>query len=279
MTTTSDAAPPPPARATTALRLTSLVVGRGSGWRIVERNFLVYRKVWFIFITGFLEPLFYLLSIGIGVGHLVGSFEVHGEVVKYAEFVAPAMMAASAMNGAIIDATFNMFFRMKYQKLYDAILSTPISAQNLANGELTWCLMRGSAYSGGFLIVMVCLGQVRSGWAILAWPASVLVGFAFAGAGMALTTFMRSWQDFEYVGLALIPMTLFSGSFFPVGHYGVVGQWIVKCTPLYHGIELIRGLTLGTPHWSMLVSVAYLAVMGAVGLRVAGRRIGILLLH
>ncbi len=272
-------APPPPPRAAAALRITPLPSARGASWRIVERNFLVYRKVWFIFLTGFLEPLFYLLSIGIGVGHLVGSFRVGGEVVKYASFVAPAMMAASAMNGAIIDATFNLFFRMKYQKLYDAILSTPVTAPELARGELTWCLMRGSAYSGGFLLVMVCLGQVHSAWAILAWPASTLVGFAFAGAGMALTTFMRSWQDFEYIGLALIPMTLFSGSFFPVSHYAPAVQWVIRCTPLYHGIELIRGLTLGQLHWSMLVSVVYLLVLGAVGLRVAGLRIGKLLLH
>jgi lipooligosaccharide transport system permease protein len=268
-----------PARAASALRITPLPRASTAGWRMVERNFLVYRRVWPVFVSGFLEPVFYLFSIGIGVGALIGSFQVGGKVVGYADFVAPAMMAASAMNGAIIDATFNLFFRLKYVKLYDAILATPMRPIDVASGELTWCLLRGSTYSAAFLVLMAALGYLHSWWAVLAWPVTVLLGFAFGGAGMALTTFMRSWQDFQWVQLAILPMFLFSATFFPLDHYAPGLRWVVRATPLYQGVDLVRSLCLGNVTWSLLVPLVYLLAMGSLGLTIASRRLGILLLH
>jgi lipooligosaccharide transport system permease protein len=192
---------------------------RPTGRSLVARNFAVHRKVWWIFATGFFEPVFYLFSIGVGVGALVGDFEVNGQLISFAAFVAPAMLATSAMNGAIYDSTFGIFFKLRYEKLYDAVLATPLRPVNIATGELAWCLLRSGAYSGGFLAIMAGMGLVESWWAVLAWPATWLIGFAFAGAGMALTTFMKSWQDFEYVQLAIIPMFLFSATFFPIDTY------------------------------------------------------------
>jgi lipooligosaccharide transport system permease protein len=248
-------------------------------WRVVERNLFVYRRTWVVFVTGMLEPILYLLSIGVGVGALVGQFTLaNGTTVGYVEFVAPAMLAASAMNGALFDATYNIFFRMKYEKLYDAMLATPLRPYDVARGEITWALLRGACYSLVFIVVMVVMGLVRSWWMIAALPATALVGYAFAGAGMALTTWMRSWQDFDFVQLAIMPMFLFSATFYPLSTYPPGLQVVVRCTPLYQGVALLRGMALGDLGWGSVVNVLYLAVMGTVGLVVASRRLGILLL-
>ena len=255
------------------------VVPTGGTWRIVERNFLVYRRGWAVFLTGMLEPVLYLLSIGVGVGGLVGEFTLpDGTTVGYVEFVAPAMLATSAMNGALFDATYNIFFRMKYAKLYDAMLATPLSPANVARGEVTWALLRGACYSAAFIVVMVAMRLVRSWWMLLALPATMVIGFAFAGAGMALTTWMRSWQDFEYITLAVMPMFLFSATFYPVSTYPAVIETVVRCTPLYQGVVLCREMALGSLGWDAVVAVIYLAAMGSTGLYVASRRLGTLLL-
>ncbi len=251
----------------------------GNSWRLVERNFLVYRHGWVVFLTGMLEPILYLLSIGIGVGGLVGDFQLgSGRSVSYVEFVAPAMLAASAMNGALFDATYNIFFRMKYAKLYDAMLATPLTPGDVARGEITWALLRGAAYSAVFIVVMVAMGLVHSWWMLLALPATLLIGFGFAGAGMALTTWMRSWQDFEFVQLAVMPMFLFSATFYPLATYPDAVQELVRWTPLYQGVTLCRGMALGSMGWEALTAVVYLAAMGLVGVYVASRRLGTLLL-
>ncbi|HYJ68908.1 MAG TPA: ABC transporter permease [Nocardioidaceae bacterium] len=252
----------------------------GAGWRLVERNFLVYKRAWIVFLTGFIEPVLYLFSIGIGVADLVDDFRLSdGTVIGYTEFVAPALLASAAMNGALFDSTYNIFFRMKYAKLYDAVLATPLRPWDVATGEITWALLRGTAYSAMFVAVMVAMGLVSSWWALLMLPAAMLIGYAFAGAGMALTTWMKSWQDFEYVQLAIMPMFLFSGTFYPLDTYPSGLQWIVQITPLYHGVELCRGFATGTIGWQIPIAVGYLAVMGTIGMYVASRRLGTLLLH
>ncbi len=251
---------------------------RTSGWFLVRRNLLVYRKSWAVFLTGFLEPVFYLFSIGIGVGQMITGFEVNGEAIAYAAFVAPGMLAASAMNGAILDATYGIFFKLKYDKLYDSVLATPMRPIDIATGEMTWSLLRSGSYAVGFLVVMAAMGLIDSWWAVLALPASLLTGFAFAGAGMALTTYMRSWQDFEFVQLAILPMFLFSATFFPVDAFPVGVRWVVELTPLYRGVVLCRELTTGALSWDSLISVFYLLAMGMVGLAVVSRRLGKLLL-
>ena len=112
---------------------------------LLYRNYLAYRRAWYIFVTGFLEPVLYLFSIGIGVGQLVTGFEFHGQSIPYAEFVAPGMLAASAMNGALLDSTFNFFFKLKYNKLFDQMLATPLTTMDIARGELAWSLLRGAS--------------------------------------------------------------------------------------------------------------------------------------
>jgi lipooligosaccharide transport system permease protein len=252
--------------------------GRGS-LHLLERHARVYRHTWTVLISGFFEPLFYLLSIGVGIGKLVGTVTgPGGHPVGFSSFVAPALLATSAMNGAVMDSTFNVFFRLKYAKLYDSALATPMRADEIALGEVGWALIRGGIYAVAFMVVMLAMGLVHSVWAVLDVPCALLIGFAFAGAGMAATTYMRSWQHFEFVMLATLPMFLFSTTFYPLSVYPRALQIIVECTPLYQGVVLMRGLTLGAVGPGLGWSVLYLAVMGTAGLAVAGRRIGALLL-
>jgi lipooligosaccharide transport system permease protein len=245
---------------------------------LVFRNYLAYRRAWYIFVSGFLEPVFYLFSIGVGVGQLVTGFTFNGAQIPYAEFVAPGMLAASAMNGSLLDSTFNFFFKLKYNKLFDQILATPLTTMDIARGELSWSLLRGGLYSAAFLLVMVAMGLVSSWWAVLVVPAALLIGLAFGGACMALTTYMRSWQDFEYVTLATLPMFLFSATFFPVSAFPAALRWVVEVTPLYRGVVLCRELCTGALSWGSAFSVVYLVAMGLVGLLVVRRRLDRLLL-
>jgi lipooligosaccharide transport system permease protein len=247
--------------------------------RIVERNIAVARQIWLIIVSGFFEPVFYLLSIGIGIGHLVGNVPYGGELIPYRDFVAPAMLAASAMNGAIFACTFNIYFRLKYQKTYDAIVSTPVGVGDIVMGEIGWALVRGLFYSTCFLGVMLVLGLVHSWWAVLAVPAAVLIGYAFAGMGMAGTSFMRSWKDFDYVTLAIMPLFLFSGTFSPLAAYPPSVRWVVRVTPLYQGVAIERSLVLGHVDVTLLWHALYLAIAGSAGVVVASRRIGRLLLR
>jgi lipooligosaccharide transport system permease protein len=247
-------------------------------WVMVRRNFLVYRQAWGVFLTGFVEPVLYLFSIGVGVGQLIDGFTLNGRLVPYAAFVAPGMLAASSMNGALLDSTFGIFFKLRYDKVYEGVLATPMRTVDIARGELVWSLLRSAVYAAGFLVVMALMGLVSSWWAVLAWPATWLIGFAFAGAGMAVTTFMTSWQDFDYIQLAVVPMFLFSATFFPVTAFHGALRWVVEVTPLYRGVALVREMTTGAVSVDSVWSVVYLAVLGSVGLAVAVRRFDTLLL-
>ncbi len=261
------------------LRARARQLGGLGGLALIERNARVYRHAWMILLSGFFEPLFYLLSVGVGIGGLVGQVTgPGGHPVKYAAFVAPALLATSSMNGAIFDSTFNIFFRLKYDKLYDSVLATPMRPGDIALGEITWALMRGALYAIAFMVIMLAMGLVHSLWAVLTLPVAVLIGFAFAGTGMAATTYMRSWKDFDFVMLGTLPLFLFSATFYPLAVYPRGLAIVVECTPLYQGVALLRGLTLGGVGPGLLWHAAYLALMGAGGLYVAGRRIGRLLL-
>jgi lipooligosaccharide transport system permease protein len=252
--------------------------GKGS-LHLIERHARAYRHLWLVLVSGLAEPLFYLLSLGVGLGQLVGTvIGPNGQQVTYTAFVGPALLATSSMNGAIYDSTFGVFFLLKYAKVYNAILATPMRAADVALGQIGWALIRGSLYACAFMLVMLGMGLLKSGWAVLALPAAILTGFAFAAAGMAATTFMRSWQDFEFVMLVSLPMFLFSTTFYPLSIYPRALQVVVECTPLYQAITLIRGLTLGVVGPALLVPVAYLALMGVAGLLIAGRRVSRLLL-
>jgi lipooligosaccharide transport system permease protein len=265
----------------TAFPLTApLLIGSRRSLRLVERNLYVYRHGWLVLLSGFFEPLFYLLGVGFGIGTLVGTvMGPGGEEIPYQLFVAPALLASAAMNGAINESTFNFFFKLNYDKTFVAILATPLSSGDIAVGELIWALIRGGLYAIGFLAVMFVLGLVVSPWIVLAFPAALLVGFAFGAVGMAATSFMKTWQDFDLIQLVVLPLFLFSATFYPIETYPEPIRIIVQLTPLYQGVDLIRSLTVGAISPILLVHVAYLLVMGFIGLVVVARRLDKLLLQ
>lgn len=247
--------------------------------RMVERSLMVARNGWLVILSGFFEAVFYLLGIGYGVGSLVGRFHGGGASLSYAQFVAPALMASSAMNGGIFESTFNLFYKLKYAKLYDVVLATPLGVGDVALGEIGYAVLRGTVYGSGFLLVMTAMRVVESPWAVLAAPASVLIVFAFASAGTAATTYVRSWGDFDVVQLVLLPLFLFSATFYPLSAYPAGIQVVVELTPLYHGVHLIRSLCTGAVSASCLLDAVYLVAMGLIGLAVAARRMAGLLLR
>ncbi len=269
----------PPASRGTAFRITpAALIGSRRAVHMVERNVYVYRRGWIFLVSGFFEPFFYLLSIGIGMSALVGPLRVGSEVVAYPVFVAPGLLASSAMNGALFDSTFNLFHKLKFAKTYESVLSTPLTVADVATGEMGWSLIRSGLYALSFMCVMAALGYVGTGWAVLCYPEALLVAFAFSAVGMATTTYLRSWQDFDMVLLAILPMFLFSATFYPLSVFPGWLQAVVRVTPLYQGVALLRGTDLGIFDWAMAGHAAYLAVLGLAGLTATGKRLGTLLL-
>ncbi|WP_084516483.1 ABC transporter permease [Microtetraspora niveoalba] len=242
---------------------------------VVGRNVGALRSgpsYWIVLVSGFFEPLLYLLSIGVGVGALVGDLTVAGRTMSYAAFVAPAMLAVSAMSGALAETTFNVFFKIKYAKTYEAVLATPVRPVEIAFGELTWATVRGSLYTAIFLGVMVALGLAPVGGALAAFPATILVGLAFGAVGLAISTLMRGWQDFDLLSTGQFALFLFSGTFSPVQDYPAWMEVLIQVTPLYHAVELVRGLCLSAYGVGMVGHAAYLLAMVAGGLWLAARR-------
>src|SRR5574338_163734 len=242
--------------------------------RVVQRNAMVYRHSWLVIVSGFFEPLFYLLGIGFGLGSFVQTVEVRpGFEVPYAAFVAPGLLAMSCMNGAIAETIFNVFFRLNYERIYEGMMATPLGIRDIAIGELIWSLFRGTLYAAAFVVVMTVMGLVFSPWVILVVPSAILLGAAFSAAGLAATSFMRTVQDFDLpMGLVVMPMFLFGGVFFPITVYETVSpaiRWVVEALPLYRGVHLFRGLSTGTVDATMLFDVAYLLVFTVIGLWIA----------
>jgi lipooligosaccharide transport system permease protein len=261
------------------LRITPVGFGSRRARFLVERNVYVYRRGWMIFVSGFVEPVFYLASLGLGLGAIIGTVPgPGGQQIPYELFVAPALLATASMNGAIAGGTFNFFFKLKYSRTFDSILSTPLGPDDIAVGELIWALIRGGIYAVAFLIVMGIFGLIVSPWVLLAVPGALLVGFAFGAVAMAATSFMKTWQDFDLIQLVILPLFLFSATFYPLETYPPAIQAIVAWTPLYQGVELLRSLAVGHVDPSLLVPVVYLGTMGIVGLAIVSRRLDKLLL-
>jgi lipooligosaccharide transport system permease protein len=244
---------------------------------LVERNFLTYRRSATPFLFAMIEPIMYMLSIGFGVGQLVGS--VPGVDVSYARYVAPAMLATTAMNTALNQTSFGVFARIKLEHTYDAILPTPVSVTDIAVGEVTSAVINSVLTSIGFLVVMAALGLVTSAGVLLALPSSILIGFAFAASGLAVTTYLRDFADFQLITLVMLPMYLFATTFYPLEVYPAPLRPVIQALPLYQSIQLVREPALGSLTWKAVIPVAYLTVFGAVAMWIATRRMTRMLLH
>ena len=249
----------------------------GSGRRaasVTERNVTALRtSYWLVMVSGFIEPVLYLFSIGVGVGGLIGDLTLPGgRIVTYAEFVAPAMLASSAMAGALSETTFNFFGKMKFVRLYEGILATPVRPIEIALGELAWAMMRGALYSAAFLALMVGLHLTTALRALVLFPAVILIGFAFGALGMTVSTLIRSWQEFDLISGVQFALFLFSGTFVPATHYHPIVRWIIECTPLYRSVDLTRGISLGSFGWTQLIDIGYLLAVFLTGLAIASTR-------
>jgi lipooligosaccharide transport system permease protein len=242
---------------------------------IVLRHLWVLRRnrPWQLVVNGVFEPFLYLLSIGLGVGQLIDGLTGDGVNTSYAAFVAPALLATSAMNSAVADTTMSVWWRLR-EKFYDAMITTPLTVRDIAVGEVVATLLRGAVASTCFLAVISALRLVHSWWALAAIPGALLIAYAFAGAGLAVATFVKEAHHHQYVQLVMLPMFLFATTFYPLSVYPRPLQTVVAALPLYQSTELVRGLCLGQPGWHLLWAVAYLLVMGTGGLWIAQRRLG-----
>lgn len=252
----------------------------GNARAVLARGLIATKSSnWWVVVTGVFEPIFYLLSLGLGLGGLIGTVtDGNGNDIPYAAFIAPALLAVSAMNGAIYDSTWNVFFKMHFAKLYEGMLATRLGPLDVALGEILLALLRGGVYGIAFLLVMQALGLNLSWTALLALPALLVIAFGFASIGMGVTSYLKTFQQMDVIGLVLLPMFLLSATFFPLSVYPEPVQWFIMALPLWHGVELVRGLTTGILSFGMLGHLAYFLGMIALGLVFTTRRLRALFL-
>ncbi len=229
--------------------------------RVWRRNALVFSKVWRgALLPQFLDPLFYLVALGFGLGTYVAT--VNG--IPYKDFIAPGLIASAAMWAASFETTYNVYLKMNENRLYDAILATPVEIQDLAAGDIAWGATRSAIYGTSFLAIVTAFGLVDSWWALTIPAAAFLGGLCFSVLGYTFTSLIPKIDLYSYYfTLGITPMFLFSGIFFPFERlpgWVEVAAWF---TPLYHLVEVTRGLATG-PGLDVLVHLAWLAAVSIV---------------
>lgn len=234
----------------------------------------VYRRNWRAgLVSGILTPVLYLSAMGLGIGVLVR--HSHGPVggVSYLTFIAPGVLAANAMQTAAMEATYPVMASIKWFRTYHAMLATPLRVRDVLYGHLGWMLTRLLLVSSIFLAVMAAFGTVRSPWAALALPAAALTGTAFAAPLAAFSASIEKDAAFAYIfRFGIVPLFLFSGTFFPISQLPAVIRPLAYLTPLWHGVSLCRDLVLGEATVaSAAVHVGYLVALTAIGTALAVR--------
>ncbi|WP_411375834.1 ABC transporter permease [Arthrobacter sp. MPF02] len=248
---------------------------------VISRGLMATRSSnWLVMLSGFFEPVLFLVSMGVGLGAIVGTVEgPGGGEISYAAYIAPALLAVSAMNGAVYDSTWNVFFKMHFAKLYQGMLYTSLGPLDVALGEIFLALLRGMLYATGFTAVMGVMGLITSPWALLMVPASVLIAFGFASMGMGITSFLKTFQQMDWINFILLPMFLFSATFYPLSVYPEPIQWFIQAMPLWHGVELLRQISVGTFTAATPVHIGYYLAMTAVGMLLTTLRLRALFLR
>ena len=249
---------------------------------IAERNLRTLRSSsGIMFIAGFVEPVLILIAFGYGVGGMVGNItDASGHTYSYVAYIMPALLATSAMNGAIFDSTWNVYFKMNFAKLYNAMLATSLGTLDVAIGEIGWAMFRGAIYASSFVLVVGLLGLIPSiGGALLAILAAAIVAFGFASVGMGITSYVKSFQQLDMVTFFLLPMFLFSGTLFPLSLFPDWAQALIQALPLRQAIDLVRDCMHFNIGWQLLGHFAYFAVMIIGGLFFTTRRLTALFLR
>jgi lipooligosaccharide transport system permease protein len=228
--------------------------------RVWRRNFRVFSKVWRgALLPNFFDPLFYLVAMGFGLGTYLAS--ING--VPYRDFIAPGLVASAAMWAASFETTYNVYLKMNENRLYDAILATPVEIPDLAAGDIAWGATRATIYSTTFLAVVTAFGLVDSWWALAIPPLIFLGGLCFSVLGYTFTSLIPKIDLYSYYfTLGITPMFLFSGIFFPFNQLPGIAEVIAWFTPLYHVVEITRAMATG-PGPSVLLHVAWLVVVTA----------------
>jgi lipooligosaccharide transport system permease protein len=244
------------------------------GVRMVQRNALVYRRVWRgSLFSSFVQPTLFLLAMGVGLGAMIDPRAAnlpHG--VSYAAFLAPGLLAAASMQAAGFESSYPVLGKMSWFRNYEAIAATPMRVVDVVIGELGWVALRLTTIAAAFIAVMTVFGIPRSPRALLAAPAAVLTGLAFAAPIMAYAATLKTSATFNVLfRFVITPLFLFSGVFFPVHRLPDTLERAAWFTPLFHGVELVRGLTLDLPLQAWPVHVAYLLAVCGVGIACALR--------
>jgi lipooligosaccharide transport system permease protein len=234
---------------------------------------VAYRRVWRgTVLSSFLLPVLMFLGMGLTVGRYVNSAGTLG--VPYLDYIAPGLLASSAMQVAIVEASWPVFGAFLWNRIYHGMRATPVQPPDMVGGELAFILFRVTLASLGFMVVMLLFGTVHSWWALAALPICLLLGLAAAAPVLAYTASISSDNMFSVLfRFGVIPMSLFAGVFFPVNSMPAVARWLAYASPLWHGVELSRGATLGGgTAWGWTAHVAYLAAWAVVGYMLARAR-------
>ena len=241
-------------------------------FRVWQRNATIFRKYWkSIMFPNFIEPLLYLAALGLGLGAFIQQGGINGQ--SYIQYIAPGLLASNAMFAASFESTFNTFVKFEINKIYDAIITTPINVEDVVAGEYLWAGTRAALYGTAFLVVLIILGfafgepLITSLWAVLIPPMLLVIGVMFSVMGTLFTSLIEHIDLFAYYfTLVVTPLFLFSGIFFPVENFPAPVPQVAWFTPLYHAVNVCRGLATG-PSPGMLVDVAWILVFtGALAL-------------
>lgn len=230
--------------------------------RIWQRNLTVYKESWKVnFLPPLLEPLFYLLAFGIGFSGMISSVSYASKEVSYVSFIAPSLVAINIMNNAFFENTFGSFVRMYYQKTFDAMMATPLNADEIITGEIVWGATKSVIGTVIMLIVISFFGLVSYPAGLFIVLAAFLGGIAFGSVAMYFTGMVERIELFNLpIFLFITPMFLFSGTFFPITGLPLWAQYLALFLPLTHLVNLVRALSFGLFNSELLISLAYLSV-------------------
>jgi lipooligosaccharide transport system permease protein len=222
-------------------------------------------------VTSIVGPVLYLTALGIGLGKLVNRGA--GVGVPYVDFVAPGILAATAMQLATFESSFPIMAAIRWTRQFHAMLATPLRTRDLLIGHQLYIAARLAIVAGIYLVVLAAFGALHSPYAVFAWPAAILVGLAHSSVVSGFSAWLERDEGFNALfRFGIMPMFLFSGTFFPVSRLPHGVREIAYATPLWNGVDLMRHLTLGTASlWPSLAHAAYLVLWIAVGLAIASR--------
>ena len=244
--------------------------------RVWHRNWLVYRRLWHRSLAfGFLQPVLFLTAMGLGLGAIIPKDESAFGGFDYITWLGPGLLAAMAMQTATFESTYPIMNKIMWGRNYEAMLSTPLQIRNIVWGELAWSAFRIGTLAVIFLLVLALFGIPQSPMAVLAIPFTILIGLAFSSCLIAFTATQKNDVGFSAVFRFIInPLFLFSGTFFPLTQLPEPLQVIAWLTPLFHGVQLVRGSILGTLEpLPALLSLTYLLVMFGIGALLAERNL------